>query len=413
MTLHATHSVHGQVSPRKIVSGLARIPVLSCGFRPFFLGGALWAAVAMPLWLGLITGQVEFANSYGAIAWHAHEFLFGYASAVVAGFLLTAVPNWTGRLPVRGGPLLALFAIWAAGRLTLLLSDRIGLVAAIAVDSLFLPILAIVVLREIVAGGNWRNAKVAALIALLAAANIGFHVEVVSSGMADYALRAGIAVVVALVMLIGGRITPSFTRNWLAARGSAHLPAPFGRFDVAAIAASALALLSWVAMPDSQAAGTALVGAGLVQALRLSRWAGAATWRQPLVLVLHVGYAFVPIGFLLVGAGILWPVFLPSSAVLHAWTAGMVGLMTLAVMTRASLSHCGRALTAGYGTQAIYVAVALAALVRIAAGFLGEWSNAALTISATAWTAAFAAFVILYGPMLLRSRPARAAASGA
>jgi uncharacterized protein involved in response to NO len=385
--------------------GLARIPLLSYGFRPFFLGGALWAAIAMPLWLGLITGQLDFAGEYGPIAWHAHEFLFGYVSAIVAGFLLTAIPNWTGRLPVRGGALLALFAVWFAGRAALLFSDQIGLAAATTVDGLFLPVLALVVLREIVAGNNWRNAKVAVLIALLAAANIGFHIEVILSGMADYALRAGIAVIVGLVMLIGGRITSSFTRNWLAARGSKKLPAPFGRFDMAAIAASALALLSWIALPDARLVGAALIAAGLVQFVRLSRWTGLSTLRELLVLVLHAGYAFVPLGFLLVGAGILWPMSVPASALLHAWTAGMVGLMTLAVMTRASLGHSGQALSASAGTRAIYGAVAFAALTRILAGFPSDWTNDLLTVSAIAWTMAFAGFVALYGPLLLRRRP--------
>jgi len=392
--------------PRRPSRGLARVPVLSYGFRPFFMGGALWAAIAMPLWLGLITGQLEFASSYGAVAWHAHEFLFGYVSAIVAGFLLTAVPNWTGRLPVRGGALLALFAVWATGRVALLLVDQIGVVAATTADSLFLPVLAAVVLREIVAGNNWRNAKVAVLISLLATANIGFHVEVIVAGMADYALRAGIAVVVGLIMLIGGRITPSFTRNWLAGQGAKRLPVPFARFDVAAIAASLSALLLWVALPDSQLAAAALVGAGFVQVFRLSRWVGASTWREPLVLVLHAGYAFLPLGFLLVGAGILWPTMVPASALLHAWTAGMVGLMTLAVMTRASLGHSGRTLTANIGTQAIYFAVALAALSRIAAAFFGDWMNTMPTFSAVAWTAAFTGFVFLYGPMLLRHKQA-------
>jgi uncharacterized protein involved in response to NO len=157
-------------------------------------------------------------------------------------------------------------------------------------------------------------------------------------------------------------------------------------------------------MPETPITGTALVIAGLIQAVRLSRWAGTSAWREPLVLVLHIGFGFVPLGFVLVGSGVLWPATVPASAALHAWTAGAMGLMTLAVMTRASLGHTGRALTATPGTQAIYVAATLAALSRIVAPFVGDLSFAMLLLGAAAWTAAFAAFVFLYGPMLLQPR---------
>jgi uncharacterized protein involved in response to NO len=358
----------------------------------------------MALWFGLMTGRLDFAASYGPVAWHAHEFLFGYVAAIVGGFLLTAIPNWTGRLPVHGGALLALFVLWAAGRVALIAVDMIGPLAAATVDSLFLSALAAVVLREIIAGRNLRNVKVAALLTLLAATNVLFHVEVVTSGMANYAMRTGIAVIVSLIMLIGGRITPSFTHNWLVRQGSERLPAPSGRFDTAAFVMGGAALFLWVAMPETPITGTALVIAGLIQAVRLSRWAGTSAWREPLVLVLHIGFGFVPLGFVLVGSSVLWPATVLASAALHAWTAGAMGLMTLAVMTRASLGHTGRALTATPGTQAIYVAATLAALSRIVAPFVGDLSFAMLVLGAAAWTAAFAAFVFLYGPMLLQPK---------
>lgn len=389
--------------------GFARIPVLSYGFRPFFFAGALWSACAMPLWIGLVTGRLSFAASYGPVAWHAHEFLFGYVTASVSGFVLTAIPNWTGRLPVRGGPLLALFVVWVAGRFALLAVDVIGFVAAAVIDSLFLPALAAVVLREIFVGRDRRNVKVAALVTALAAANILFHLEVFVSGTPSYALRTGVAVIVGLITLIGGRITPSFTRNWLAKRTSRRLPAPPGRYDMVALGGGALALASWIALPDAPTTGVMLLAAGILHAVRLSRWAGASTWREPLVLILHIGYAFVPIGFVLVGVGVLWPPIIPASAALHAWTAGAMGVMTLAVMTRASLGHSGRELTATPGTQAIYLFAVLAALSRVAAPVFGDLSMTVLELAAGAWTAAFAGFVVLYAPMLLKSRRMAAA----
>jgi uncharacterized protein involved in response to NO len=380
------------------------VPVLSFGFRSFFFGGVLWAACAMPLWLALMTGHLTFATSYGAVAWHAHEFLFGYGGAIIAGFLLTAVPNWTGRLPVRGAPLLALFAVWLAGRAAMLAVDLIGLVPAIVVEIVFLPALAAVIVREIAAGRDRRNLKVGVIVAILAAANVLYHLEVLYAGAASYALRTAIAAIVCLIMLIGGRVTPSFTHNWLAKQDSERRPRPFNRYDGVSVAAGVLALALWIAGFDPRVTGVALVVAGLLHAVRLARWAGFSARREPLVLVLHAGYAFVPLGFVLVGVAVLWPSIVPANGALHAWTTGAIGVMTLAVMTRATLGHTGRALTASGATMAIYAAVIVAAVTRVAAPFLDAAAMTLLTIAAVAWTAAFAGFVAVYGPMLLMPR---------
>ena len=197
------------------VTGQAVIPLLSYGFRPFFLGGAIWAIVALLRWIGSLANFWQLAPGYGAVAWHAHEMLFGYASAVVAGFLLTAVPNWTGRLPVAGLRLGLLLLLWCLGRLAFLAVGTFGTLPAILIDSIFLPCVLIIMGREIVVGGNWRNLAPLAIVALLAAANVTFHVEVLMTGAPTFGLRAGVAALVALIVLIGGRITPSFTHNWL------------------------------------------------------------------------------------------------------------------------------------------------------------------------------------------------------
>lgn len=389
---------------KQAARGIAAIPLFSYGFRPFFLAGTLWAAVAMVLWIGAVSGSWTIAADYGPAAWHAHELLFGYVSAAMTGFLLTAIPNWTGRLPVRGGPLLSLLLLWLAGRAAMLASDWIGTLPAAAVDSLFLGALALVVVREIVAGRNWRNLKTVGLVSALALANIAFHVETILAGAPDYALRAGIALVVGLIMLIGGRIVPSFTRNWLAQRGARRLPVPFGRVDIGLMAIAALALVAWVIAPHGVVAGVLLLLAAAAQLFRLSRWAGLATWRQPLVFVLHCGYAFVPLGFLLAGIAALSPEALTPVDALHAWTAGAIALMTLSVMTRATLGHTGRALGAGAGTVAIYVAAGIAALARLAVPLLPELTMPLLDFAAVAWIAAFAGFVLIYGPMLAGRR---------
>jgi uncharacterized protein involved in response to NO len=377
--------------------------LFSYGFRPFFLGAALWSAAAMALWIPQFTGDLLLRTAYGPLDWHIHEMLYGYVAAVVAGFLLTAIPNWTGRLPITGPPLMALAALWAAGRLAMLFSAVIGIAPAAAIDVAFLAALAAAAAREIVSGRNWRNLRVLVLVGILIAANVVFHCEVYVAGHAEYGPRIAIAAVIMLISLIGGRIVPSFTRNWLARQEPGRLPQPFSRFDIAAIAASFLALALWTVFPHSAGVGLALLAAGAIQAVRLARWAGERTAADRLVLVLHVGYAFVPIGFVLLGLSILALFGISASAGLHAWTAGAVGLMTLAVMTRASLGHTGQPLTAGTGTQVIYLLVLCAAGLRIIAGLVG--SMPLMWLAAGAWVAAFAGFVVAYGPLLCRKPP--------
>ncbi|MCB1489103.1 MAG: NnrS family protein [Bauldia sp.] len=388
----------------RAMTGLARMPLLSYGFRPFFLGGAIWAAAAMALWIGLLSGAWSFAGTYGPVAWHAHALLFGYVTAIVAGFLLTAIPNWTGRLPVSGAPLLLLFLLWIAGRLALLAVDRVGLVPAIVVDSSFLIVFSLVILREIVTGRNWKNLKTVVLVLLLSASNIGFHVEVLFNGVPDISIRAGTAAIIALIMLVGGRITPSFTRNWLARSGAVVLPAPFGRFDIAALVVAASGLVLWIIDPAGVVTGAALVAAAVLQCVRLWRWTGLAAWREPLVLVLHAGYLFVPVGFALIGASILWPTAIPAADALHAWTVGAVAVMTIAVMTRATLGHTGRELVAGSVTRLIYVAILVAVICRLASPFLPDASMMLLTLAGLGWVAGFMGFAVVFGPMLLRPR---------
>ena len=380
--------------------------ILSYGFRPFFLLGSLYAALAILAWLPILHGELSVATAFSPRDWHVHEMLFGYVAAVVTGFLLTAIPNWTGRLPIQGMPLLLLIATWLAGRAAVTLSAWTGWMVAAAVDVAFLVLLASAAIREIAAGRNWRNLKIVAMICVLAAANLAFHVEAHVNGVAEYATRAGIGVVVLLITLVGGRIVPSFTHNWLVRAGGGRLPVPFGGFDVAVVAASVAALTIWVVQPFGRATAAALLAAGLMQTAGLARWAGDRTAREPLVLILHVGYSFVPIGMLLTAAGAIGLVI--ESAGVHAWTAGAIGTMTLAVMTRASLGHTGRELTASAATQVIYSAVVIAALTRIAAALVPEWNDLLLHITVIAWVVAFLGFGIRYAPILSGGRRALA-----
>lgn len=378
--------------------------VLSVGFRPFFLLASIWAALAMVLWTGMLTGRVSLPSVFDPVAWHAHELIFGYGGAVVCGFLLTAIPNWTGRLPVTGTPLATLAAIWALGRVAVAIGEPLGAANTALADLAFPAALTAIVAREIIAGKNTRNLPVLAVCLMFLAGNAAYHWAAHTGGPAsgEHGARIGIAALVILISLIGGRIVPSFTRNWLVKQGPGALPAPMGRFDRAVLGLSIAALATWVLWPEDRLIGTLLLIAGAAQVLRLSRW---TVWRclsEPLVWVLHLGYLFVPLGFLLVGGSLVMPNIIPATGALHAWLAGAVGLMTLAVMTRASLGHSGRALAARPVESAIYLLILTAALTRIVAGFGGPvWL---LDAAATAWIAGFALFAIAYWPILTRPR---------
>lgn len=375
--------------------------ILSYGFRPFFLAGTGWAAIAVALWLPMLSGQLMLPTAFGPLEWHVHELLYGFLPAVIAGFLLTAVPNWTGRLPVTGSPLLALVTLWVAGRVIILFSEWTGPLLAAVVDLAFLAGLAAVIAREILAGNNTRNLKVLLAVGLLLVGNTLFHAEAAFGLGAGHGTRIGIAAAVLLIMLIGGRIIPSFTRNWLVRQAPGRLPTPFAKFDAAVMVASGAALASWIALPDHRITFALSLAAGILNLARLARWAGERTTAEPLVLVLHVAYAFVPLGFLLLALSIIAPDTLTPSGALHSWTAGAIGLMTMAVMTRASLGHTGRPLTATRGIQLIYSAIFLAALARIIAGF-DVMREPMLHLSATAWVLGFAGFVFLYAPILTK-----------
>ncbi len=381
--------------------------LFSYGFRPFFLFGAMWAAAAMALWPPMLAGSLALPTAFDPLRWHAHELIYGYVPAIIAGFLLTAVPNWTGRLPVVGMRLFSLFTLWAAGRVAVMFSGLIGSAIAAAVDLMFLAALAATVAREIIAGRNMRNLKVLAVLAVLFLGNAVSHAELMLSLQSAHGLRIGLAAILMLIMLIGGRIIPSFTRNWLVRQGPGRLPRPFDRFDVLALALAGATLVLWIATPDAGVTASAAIAAAAAHFWRLSRWAGERAGPEPLVLILHAGYAFIPLGFSLVGLSVLRADIILASAATHAWTAGAIGTMTLAVMTRASLGHTGRPLTATRAIQAIYAAVILAAVARLGAGF-GVARDPMLQLAAAAWGFAFAGFSAVFAPLLAARRNASA-----
>jgi uncharacterized protein involved in response to NO len=379
--------------------------VFSIGLRPFFLFSALWSAIAAPIWL-----YAFLSGGPVGLSWHVHELLFGYTGGVIVGFLLTAVPNWTGRLPVVGTPLALLFGLWLAGRTAMLAvalnADLAAAAWPMVVDGLFLFAMAGVVWREVLAGRNWRNVPVAVMVTVFALANAGFHLEAGAGGVSSLSTRLGLSVVTLMIAVIGGRVTPSFTRNWQVKRGG-PLPAVAGRFDVVTLIVTAGGLIAWSLAPAHPAAGALLLAAGGLNLVRLGRWRGDATLSEPLVWILHLGYLWLASGLVLTGLSVAAPGLVSLSSGVHALTAGSVGVMTLAVMTRASRGHTGQPLTAGKVEVAIYLLINAAALTRVAGGLVPSVYQPLLIASTGLWSAAFLAFVIGYGPMLLTPRPDR------
>ncbi len=377
-------------------------PFLRGGFRPFFLFSAAWAAFAVLTWLCAFLYGVPLASGFSPLAWHRHEMLFGFIGATIAGFLLTAIPNWTGRLPIAGPPLAALAALWLAARVAVWFSGTIGLGLAAALDVGFYLVFGFVAGREVIAAKN-RNVPAVVLVLLFALADAWDYAAAAHLvGDERAPTHAAIALVIVLISVIGGRIIPSFTRNWMAKRGfTKGLPGQPTRFDLATIGVTALALAGWVLLPDASLIGGALALAGLLQLVRLARWRGWRAWSDPLVLVLHVGYAWIPLGLLLLGASVAGAA-IPSTAALHALTAGAMATMILAVMTRASLGHTGRQLKADWATSALYVCVTLGAALRVLAGLGVVDYRLGIEAAGFVWALAFVIFVCVYGPMFFR-----------
>jgi uncharacterized protein involved in response to NO len=372
---------------------------LSHGFRPFFFLGSCFAVLAIPLWLAAFTHG--YAIGEDAMRWHMHEMAFGYLAAIIAGFLMTAIPNWTGRLPVMGLPLLLFVLVWISGRIAMFAGSGIG---AAAIDSSFLVLLAVFAWREVLNGKNWRNLPICVLVSLFALGNILFHLELHAAMPVGTGQRTGLAIAVMLMSLIGGRIIPSFTINWMKKRGMHSLPSPFGPLDKVVLLLTGLTMIGWITAPDQPFTGYALLIVGGLHLIRLARWRGWATLAEPLVVILHIAYAWLVAALLAMGSAMIRPDLVTPSLALHVLTAGAIGQLTIAVMTRASLGHCGRALEVGLGTVAIYALIFLGAAMRVAGPFTALDYPLVMTVSGALWISGFLLFAILYGPMLFTPR---------
>jgi uncharacterized protein involved in response to NO len=371
--------------------------LLTAGFRPFFLAAGAWATLAMAAWMPLLTGQFDLPSRFDPLSLHIHEMLFGFVMAAAGGFLLTAIPNWTGRAPVTGTPLAVLLGLWLLGRIVCLGSMLIPGWLVVAADLSFPVALEVVAARELLAVGNRRNYPLLAPVFVLAIANLLMHLQ------RDIGWRLGIAVVIVLISVISGRIVPAFTRNWLNARGIKPVPPSADLLDRIALGVLHAGMIAWTFLPSWLPVGALLLIAAVLNLIRLARWRGIATLEEPLLLVLHIGYLWLVIGVALLGLSLITDAVPPAAAV-HALTAGAMGTMILAVMTRATLGHTGRVLRADRVTMLIYALASASAVVRIVAAWVGEGQMGLYEVASLAWVGAFALFLGEYGPMLLAPR---------
>ena len=374
---------------------------LSLGFRPFFLAAGTWSLVAIVLWVCVLQGNIVLPTRFAPVAWHVHEMLFGFAMAAVAGFLLTAIPNWTSRPPVAGWRLGGLLGLWALGRVVCLVSAWMPAWVSVAGDMALPVALTLAATREIVAARNWRNLAPMAAVCLFGLANLLMHIEAMDANVATgLGWRIGLVAALILISIIAGRIVPAFTRNWLVKRGPQIPPLQHGWLDRVALGVLHTGLVAWAIWPDARPPGFLLIAGGALHGWRLVRWRGLATGAEPLVAILHIAYAWLVVGVVLLGVSRL-DAAVPVTAAIHALTAGAIATMILAMMTRVSLGHSGRALTAGRSTVAIYALGILAAMTRTGAAFAGDRTMTFVIAAAVFWIAAFAIFLIVYGRIFL------------
>jgi uncharacterized protein involved in response to NO len=379
--------------------------ILQRGFRPFFLLAAAYGCVYVPLWLGVLGGLGPAPGWNDPITWHAHEMLFGMVAAAIAGFLLTSVPVWTQTPPVVGAQLASLVVLWSLGRHALLLAGVVPPLLAALLDVAFLPALAAALAGPLLAPSQRRNVGFLAILLALASANATLHAAALGHAVLSprLAVRGVVDGVAILLVVIGGRITPAFTRSAFARAG---IDAPIAarpwldRLAIGGVVAAALTGVFGLELLR----GVACTIAGAAVLARLSGWQTRRVLGDPLLWSLHLGQAWLGIGLLL-GATAHATAHVPASIALHALSAGAMGATIAAVMTRVALGHTGRPLVALPGTAAIYLLVSAGAFVRVLAPIV--WPAHALrawTVAGLFWSAGFGLFLARYGPILMRPR---------
>lgn len=373
-------------------------PLLRLGFRPFYLGAASFGMLAIPLWVAMFLGWFTPEMPVAPMLWHAHEMLFGFAAAVVVGFLLTAGKAWTGLATPRGAVLGALAGLWLAARFAAFAAPYP--VYAI-LDIALVPIIAVVFIELLLRAGNRRNLPLAGVLILLALANIMFHLA--ATGLVDISplrpLHAGLGLIVMIECVIAGRVVPVFTAN-----ATPGLKLRVRRpLEQATIAMTALAIGLWAFGPTGPITAIALAAAAVLNLARQLQWGPGASLRRPILWILHLAYAWIPLGFALLAlAQVGWT---GSSAGVHALAIGATAGLIIGMMTRTARGHTGRPLQASRLEVAAYILVMSAAVLRVLVPLAApQWLVHTIVCAAIAWSAAFALYLFRFGPWLVRTR---------
>lgn len=387
----------------KSVARPQRIAPFDYGFRTFFLLAPLYAALAIALWVPTFLGWIAPPLALPAALLHAHEMIFGFAAAALAGFFLTAVPNWTGAPPVSGIRLGTLAAIWLLGRIFMLATAAIPSGLAAAADLLFMPALAASVFRPLLHAKKPHNLMLLVPLTVFWAADWAMQAEFVgwTTDTAARGARVGIDVLLVLITMIGGRIVPAFTTNALRAAGADAASRPLPVLDHAAVGAMVALLMSEAMTGLGAVTGIVALLAAVLNGVRLVRWRGERTLASPILWVLHLGYLWLVVGLALKGAAAF--ALVPETVALHALALGAIGTMIFAVMSRAGLGHTGRPLKAHPATALAYGLISVAAVLRLAAGLEPQAFAPLLWASGIAWIAAAVLFLGAYLPILLWS----------
>jgi uncharacterized protein involved in response to NO len=379
-------------------AALKNWPVLRLGFRPFYIGTALLACLSVPLWIATFAGWLTLSFPITALLWHAHEMLFGFAAGVIAGFLLTAVKAWTGLATPRGASLGALFVLWLAARIAGMTGPY---VIYAALDVLLLPVVAVILLRVLIRAKNRKNLPLIGVLLLLGGANAAFHLSVMGVLHIDpvQTLYAGLAMIVMIESVMAGRVVPAFTMSV-----TPGLKIKIPRWsELTTLAVTAVALALWVLAPPGPVTFVACVLAAVLHAVRLAQWHPWVTRKRPILWILHLSYAWVVVGFVLLALVQLG--WIAVSPAVHALAVGTTGGLIIGMITRTARGHTGRQLQVSSPEVLAYVLVMAAGLLRVLVPVAApQWYVVALAVAALAWSLAFAIYLVIYTPWLLHTR---------
>jgi uncharacterized protein involved in response to NO len=375
--------------------------VFNLGFRPFFLLSGVFAVIVMALWVPAFTGGPALSTYYGQIGWHSHEMVFGYTGGVIAGFLLTAVRNWTGWPTATGSSLAALVVLWLLGRILPFFVATIPAWLISVVDLAFVPVLTASIAVPLVRHGEKRNLLFVPLMLGLFAANLLVHLELLGllPGVARPGIFLGLYLVILLIVIMGGRVVPFFTERALSNVVIKRRPLIEWLAPLTVIAF----MLTDLLFPNSKVAGALAGLAGIINGVRVISWYSHRYWQVPLLWVLHLGYGWIVVGFLLKAAASLG--LIAAQFTVHAFTVGGIGVLTIGMIARVSLGHTARPLSVGSPMAVAFALVNLAAVLRgLLPSIFPLWLSQLVILSGMLWIAAFVVFVIVYAPVLTQPR---------